>query len=535
MADGVKTYSGRYAYDEAGQLVREDNRRAGKTYVYVYDIGGNIVSKTEYDYTEGNITAEMTPTDTKTFGYSHGTWNDVLTSYNGVPVAYDAMGNITSFGGDTYEWTAGRQLKKMTESDGDFFLYYYNESGFLLRYEAYAADGAYKGEISYCWDGDRLLGYKIVEEPDDDEPNGTEIPVRIMYDSDGEAVGFLLADSAPVYYGKNLQGDITALYDHEGNYIVGYIYDAYGNIVNFDIPTDESLSTGEQIGKMVVAFFYASFNPLSYRGYLYAPAIGLSYYLGSRFYCPAICRFLNADVYADTGTGAVGTNMFAYCNNNPVMYVDPEGELLASLNYVLNSTQIVIMAMKGLAQTLNPNITKNYIYEQSQSFASNLLYGGFRLSYNGCEIIAIYNVLKYMNHYMSIQKLIYYGETQQWYLFSHSNGAWGSNLAKCSGFLTVQGLEYDTYIGPQSKNFEKLCKSGKICIASYNNKKAINSVGDIFSNFMIHTFAFYYDKRKSKFIVFNGYGWSPKAPAEFTSYKEVRANARFFLFGYIFK
>lgn len=146
-----------------------------------------------------------------------------------------------------------------------------------------------------------------------------------MYDSDGEAVGFLLADSAPVYYGKNLQGDITALYDHEGNYIVGYIYDAYGNIVSIDVPVDDSMSAGEQIGKMVVAFFYASFNPLSYRGYLYAPAIGLSYYLGSRFYCPAICRFLNADVYADTGTGAAGTNMFAYCNNNPVMFTDPEG------------------------------------------------------------------------------------------------------------------------------------------------------------------------------------------------------------------
>ncbi len=338
----MKTYSGRYAYDEAGQLVREDNRRAGKTYVYVYDIGGNIVSKTEYDYTEDDITAEMTPTDTKTFGYSHGTWNDVLTSYNGVPVAYDAMGNITSFGGDTYEWTAGRQLKKLTEQDGDFFLYYYNESGFLLRYEAYAADGTYNGSMSYYWDGDRLLGCKVVNAPTEDS-TGSEIPVRIMYDSDGEAVGFLLADSAPVYYGKNLQGDITALYDHEGTYIVGYIYDAYGNIVNFDIPTDESLSTGEQIGKMVVAFFYASFNPLSYRGYLYAPAIGLSYYLGSRFYCPAICRFLNADVYADTGTGAAGTNMFAYCNNNPVMYVDPDGETPSVLTAITSSVIVTLL------------------------------------------------------------------------------------------------------------------------------------------------------------------------------------------------
>lgn len=197
--------------------------------------------------------------------------------------------------------------------------------------------------MSYYWDGDRLLGCKIVEEPDDDEPNGTEIPVRIMYDSDGEAVGFLLADSAPVYYGKNLQGDITALYDHEGNYIVGYIYDAYGNIVSIDVPVDDSMSAGDRLGAVFLASMYVGFNPLSYRGYLYAPAIGLSYYLGSRFYCPAICRFLNADVYADTGTGAAGTNMFAYCNNNPVMYVDPDGETPSVLTAITGSVIVALL------------------------------------------------------------------------------------------------------------------------------------------------------------------------------------------------
>ena len=480
MADGVKTYSGRYAYDEAGQLVREDNRRAGKTYVYVYDIGGNIVSKTEYDYTDGDITAEMTPTDTKTFGYSHGTWNDVLTSYNGVPVAYDAMGNITSFGGDTYEWTAGRQLKKMTESGGDFFLYYYNESGFLLRYEAYAADGAYKGEISYCWDGDRLLGYKIVEEPDDDEPNGTEIPVRIMYDSDGEAVGFLLADSAPVYYGKNLQGDITALYDHEGNYIVGYIYDAYGNIVNFDIPTDESLSTGEQIGKMVVAFFYASFNPLSYRGYLYAPAIGLSYYLGSRFYCPAICRFLNADVYADTGTGAAGTNMFAYCNNNPVMYVDPDG--FRTIENV-DTDHLYFYASAVGRYISNLNKMKDYsgiIDDQDDEPVASLMYGKKTMSYNGCELIAIYNAIFLYGGEPSLPAIALSEEVTLGGIWAY--GYFGTYPTFAKNYLKHVGIETETYL--TAKSADKVKKAGDIFIVTFSNRS--KSLKNIFS---LHTVA----------------------------------------------
>ena len=51
------------------------------------------------------------------------------------------------------------------------------------------------------------------------------------------------------------------------------------------------------------------------------------YYLQSRYYDPAVGRFINADGYVSTGQGLIGNNMYAYCNNNPVMYVDPTGEL----------------------------------------------------------------------------------------------------------------------------------------------------------------------------------------------------------------
>lgn len=39
--------------------------------------------------------------------------------------------------------------------------------------------------------------------------------------------------------------------------------------------------------------------------------------------------FLNGDAssdqYVDTGTGVLGTNMYAYCENDPINYSDPEG------------------------------------------------------------------------------------------------------------------------------------------------------------------------------------------------------------------
>ena len=34
---------------------------------------------------------------------------------------------------------------------------------------------------------------------------------------------------------------------------------------------------------------------------------------------------LQADFYCDTQSNIFGTNMFAYCNNNPVNQRDPEG------------------------------------------------------------------------------------------------------------------------------------------------------------------------------------------------------------------
>ena len=66
--------------------------------------------------------------------------------------------------------------------------------------------------------------------------------------------------------------------------------------------------------------------PNLYRGYPTVLCGGeFCYSLGTRFYYPKLGRFLNADIYEDTGSGVVGTNMYACCNNNPVMFGDPEG------------------------------------------------------------------------------------------------------------------------------------------------------------------------------------------------------------------
>ena len=53
------------------------------------------------------------------------------------------------------------------------------------------------------------------------------------------------------------------------------------------------------------------------------------YYLKARYYDPQLCRFINSDEYASTGQGVTGTNMFAYCLNNPVPTKDTQGNFAA--------------------------------------------------------------------------------------------------------------------------------------------------------------------------------------------------------------
>ena len=96
--------------------------------------------------------------------------------------------------------------------------------------------------------------------------------------------------------------------------MASYTYDPYGKV---------DTATGSM----------AAINPLRYRGYYYDTETGF-YYLQSRYYDPAICRFINADEYSSTGQGLLGYNMFAYCNNNPVMAADPNGEWL---NFVVGA------------------------------------------------------------------------------------------------------------------------------------------------------------------------------------------------------
>ena len=104
-----------------------------------------------------------------------------------------------------------------------------------------------------------------------------------------------------------------------------YAYDPFGQVLSVTNASGTAIST--------TAANVANYNPFRYRGYYYDTESGF-YYLQSRYYDPEICRFINADNYASTGQGFLGCNMFAYCNNSPILYIDKDGDMAAEATIV---------------------------------------------------------------------------------------------------------------------------------------------------------------------------------------------------------
>ena len=143
-----------------------------------------------------------------------------------------------------------------------------------------------------------------------------------IYDENGSPIGinYTSAESNALdyfvsyYFEKNLQGDIVAIYNSSGTKVGTYTYDAWGNVTQTYLTTNNT-------DKHIV-----NSNPFRYRGYYYDSDTRL-YYLQTRYYNPANGRFLNGDGVANLGANQdiQAYNLFAYGSNNPVMNIDPYG------------------------------------------------------------------------------------------------------------------------------------------------------------------------------------------------------------------
>lgn len=101
---------------------------------------------------------------------------------------------------------------------------------------------------------------------------------------------------------------MLALADENGNIVESYEYDAWGNVLSIKDGSGTVLSQSE-IG-----------NRYLWQGREYDSETGL-YYFRARWYNPETGRWLSKDPIGIAG----GLNLYVFCENNPVNFVDPMG------------------------------------------------------------------------------------------------------------------------------------------------------------------------------------------------------------------
>ena len=231
-----------------------------------------------------------------------------LTNYNGTTFGYDGQGQRTSKGNIIY--TYGSDGKLLKQSDGWEFLY----------------------------DNGGVMGFIYGNNTDDNR----------------------------YLYRKDILGNITGILDKNGKIIVKYKYDAWGNHAavclnlkdgreEFCDITDETISF---TGKYATYKTLAEKNPFRYRSYYYDTETDM-YYLKTRYYDPEIGRFITIDDVSYLAPDTInGLNLYAYCGNNPVMNVDPEGNSSISMSTIVDAVAALFEIAIGGAFALVGHIVK---------------------------------------------------------------------------------------------------------------------------------------------------------------------------------
>ena len=335
-----------YEYDQYGQLEQENNKELNKTYVYGYDSIGNITCVKEYAYSNGALNGNPS---IKEFAYDSD-YSDRLISYNGKSITYNSLGCMSSYDSKNYNWTKGR-LSSIIKGkpigalpyEGCFFTY----NGYGQRTgKSYTKDnksttdltGSYTYETSYTYDSSGRLIREFCEES---FQSGYYYIYELIYVYDESGIiGVLFSDNGAAhkayYYVRNLQGDVISVHDEHYTKVAEYAYDAYGNCT----VTNQTDAT------------FAKYNPIRYRGYYYDRETKL-YWVQTRYYSPEFRRWISPDSTGYLAPDTVnGLNLYCYCMNNPIMYVDPTGHSPEWWQWLVSGAEVVV----GIALCFVPGI-----------------------------------------------------------------------------------------------------------------------------------------------------------------------------------
>ena len=156
---------------------------------------------------------------------------------------------------------------------------------------------------------------KLIKEEHFRESGKIEYFLIFIYDINGrplilEKYSFDHTLQERYYYLVNQLNKVVGLINEDGELEVQYGYSPYGEI---EVLFDKSRNSISKI------------NPFRYKCYYYDEETQL-FYCNSRYYSPELCRWISPDSIEYLDSKSINRlNLYCYCANNPIMYVDPSG------------------------------------------------------------------------------------------------------------------------------------------------------------------------------------------------------------------
>ena len=299
-------FSEDYTMDNVGNLKRNISRTNSGTEVlrYTYD---RLYRVTEVEKREGS-----TFVPSETFAYDA---QDNITSFNGQTFNHNSIDQLTSALSSTINYDGNGSADQIQGSNNRTITTNYADLPTEIKNGATPIG-------SYTYNGDRQRISRTVPFLSTQRTYrylwaGSEVFKE--YDQNGNTrASYILgvgreaiknANDGWRFYVTDRLGSTRFLTDASGNITEAYTYTAYGETT--------TVQTTPPPGGTIGNFYY---NPFLFTGQQFDESEG-NYYLRNRYYTPAYGRFLVADPIRLQG----GMNMYAYCNGNPINYVDPTG------------------------------------------------------------------------------------------------------------------------------------------------------------------------------------------------------------------
>jgi RHS repeat-associated protein len=264
-----------YTYDAANQLTAISYAKGAATLgnlAYGYDRSGRQIT-TSGSWARTNIPPVVSST-------SYNAANE-LTKWGGANLTYDANGNLTGDGTDTYTWNTRDQLVGI--SGGSTASYGYDATG---RRVSTTVGGA---TTEYLHDGLNVVQELTAGTPSANFLDGQAVNQYYAFTTGGNRSS-LLTDAI---------GSTDALADDTGTVQTQYTYDPYG---------------------AATASGATSANPIQYAG-MENDGTGQSYD-HARYYDPGLSRFTSQDPIGCSGSEA---NLYRYVSDDPSNLTDPLG------------------------------------------------------------------------------------------------------------------------------------------------------------------------------------------------------------------